>query len=152
MLPLNYVSRNHILNGNMKNVLNGPLVEAPELPMGQLCVKSRPESNGTAPWPQNRNKTCNNPKVCFRVPGLTLFHVSFRTPYPDLYFPCLLSKKLNFGVSKVASSGRGGGGITGAQGTFLHREPKAAQRRSREVPRMSKEVSDLQNCSNFNMC
>ena len=56
-----YVSPNHasincISNLNMKIVLNGPLVEALELPIGNCCVNFRPGSNGTTPGPQNQIK------------------------------------------------------------------------------------------------
>ncbi len=55
----NYVWRNCISNLQTNIIgLNGPLVGAPELPIGQCCVKARLEStHGAAPEPQNHHKT-----------------------------------------------------------------------------------------------
>ena len=52
MLPINYVSRNCILKFNMKNVTNGPLVGAPELPMGKFCVNRAPNPMEPLPGPK----------------------------------------------------------------------------------------------------
>ncbi len=60
MLPKHNVSRSCISKLNMTNILNEPLVEAPELPIGQLCVTNRSGSNGTAPGLQNHNKQNDN--------------------------------------------------------------------------------------------
>ncbi len=45
------------------------------------------------------------------------------------------------GVPKVASSGAKRGGISGEEGTFLRRGPKAAQRRAREAQRRAREAT-----------
>ena len=60
IFPKNIVSRHYISNLNMTICLNGPLVGAPELPIGHFCVKFCPGSNGTTPRPQNHHK--NNKK------------------------------------------------------------------------------------------
>ncbi len=52
----NNVSRSCISNFNMNNVLNGPLVGAPELLIDKFCVTYRPGSNGTTPGPQNNKQ------------------------------------------------------------------------------------------------
>ena len=60
--------------------MNGPLVGAPEVPMGEFCIEFCPGSNGSTPGPQNPQKQIKNAKCGLNYTVNSILSIS---DYPE---------------------------------------------------------------------